>query len=495
MVILGLDAFHEDLLEHTPFLQELYENNPSGPLTSTTPPVTAPAWASFQTGKNQGKHGVYDFVRYDEDYEMEFLDGKSLRAESFYERLDRAGKDCFLFNLPFSLPARIEGDIVPSWLDSNNADPVPADLYEQFDIQPPQYPDLDGDRLENIAEMRDCFEHNKTQFLSVLEANDHDFLFQLVSITDWVQHNGFRELQQEPSSQVAKQTVDMLSTVDEYVKQVYESIEPEDELLILSDHGFKVFDGHLFINDWLQDQGLLKTGGQSLNDKMSEERQTVDIGVLGRLIARQEWLYPILRVIKNAIRSKAGIEFSYEQGVDFDQSTAYCLSDDESAIRLDPNLSSSKREQLVEELLTVLNETDGVSATASQDLYNGPFADEAGDILVHSERIKVSRGPVGRVTSNAPIAHHSCEGFLISVSNSKKEEIEIQDASLLDIAPTVLSLYDLDVPNEIDGDVLAEITNSSTTFIDTESYNPQFISTGSEDKSEVEDRLSNLGYL
>jgi|AntDeeMetagen681_2_1112603.scaffolds.fasta_scaffold01285_1 predicted AlkP superfamily phosphohydrolase/phosphomutase len=304
MIVLGLDAFHEDLLEHTPFLQELYENNPSGPLTSTTPPVTAPAWASFQTGKNQGKHGVYDFVRYDEDYQMEFLDGKSLRAESFYERLDRTGKDCFLFNLPFSLPARIEGDIVPSWLDSNDTDPVPADLYERFDIRPPQYPNLDGDRIENIEEMRDCFEHNRTQFFSVLQADDHDFLFQLVSITDWVQHNGFRELQREPSSQVAKQTVGMLSTVDEYVKQVYESIEPEDELLILSDHGFKVFEGHLFINDWLQDQGLLKTGGKPLNDKASEERQTVDIGVVGRFIARQEWLYPILRVIKNQYLTK-----------------------------------------------------------------------------------------------------------------------------------------------------------------------------------------------
>ncbi|WP_193366247.1 alkaline phosphatase family protein, partial [Haloterrigena salina] len=59
IVVIGLDAFHTDLLQFTPHIRSLFDKNPSGVLESTTPPVTAPAWASFQTGKNQGKHGLY----------------------------------------------------------------------------------------------------------------------------------------------------------------------------------------------------------------------------------------------------------------------------------------------------------------------------------------------------------------------------------------------------------------------------------------------------
>lgn len=35
----------------------------SGPLRSTYPPLTGPAWASFMTGMTPARHGVLEFFR------------------------------------------------------------------------------------------------------------------------------------------------------------------------------------------------------------------------------------------------------------------------------------------------------------------------------------------------------------------------------------------------------------------------------------------------
>ncbi|MCK5257066.1 MAG: alkaline phosphatase family protein, partial [Deltaproteobacteria bacterium] len=45
-----------------PYLKKIKEEGAHGYLTSTMPPITAPAWSSFITGKNPGKHGIYSFA-------------------------------------------------------------------------------------------------------------------------------------------------------------------------------------------------------------------------------------------------------------------------------------------------------------------------------------------------------------------------------------------------------------------------------------------------
>jgi len=53
-----------------------------GPLRSTIPPWTFPAWTSFMTGKNPGKHGVFDFLRPRAgSYALEFVNGSQSPGE------------------------------------------------------------------------------------------------------------------------------------------------------------------------------------------------------------------------------------------------------------------------------------------------------------------------------------------------------------------------------------------------------------------------------
>ena len=68
VLVIGLDGATFDVLlplaraGRLPALAALIARGTSAPLRSVFPPVTAPAWASFMTGKNPGKHGIYEFL-------------------------------------------------------------------------------------------------------------------------------------------------------------------------------------------------------------------------------------------------------------------------------------------------------------------------------------------------------------------------------------------------------------------------------------------------
>src|SRR5204863_625770 len=67
--VIGLDGATFDLIHpfiaqgYLPNLQSLISKGSSSELSSTIPPVTASAWTSFMTGKNPGKHGLFDFMQ------------------------------------------------------------------------------------------------------------------------------------------------------------------------------------------------------------------------------------------------------------------------------------------------------------------------------------------------------------------------------------------------------------------------------------------------
>jgi predicted AlkP superfamily phosphohydrolase/phosphomutase len=68
LLIFGIDGGTFDMIKpmlkegKLPHLGRLMDEGIHGVLESTIPPLTAPAWATFFTGKNPGKHGIYDFV-------------------------------------------------------------------------------------------------------------------------------------------------------------------------------------------------------------------------------------------------------------------------------------------------------------------------------------------------------------------------------------------------------------------------------------------------
>jgi predicted AlkP superfamily phosphohydrolase/phosphomutase len=73
VVILGFDGVDPDLVQQyldegrLPNIRKLRDEGTFSALGTTYPPESPVAWASFHTGVNPGKHGIYDFLRRDPD--------------------------------------------------------------------------------------------------------------------------------------------------------------------------------------------------------------------------------------------------------------------------------------------------------------------------------------------------------------------------------------------------------------------------------------------
>ena len=109
LLIIGIDGATFDLIlpwakeGFLPNLAGLIDQGTYGELASTLPPVTSPAWPSFMTGCNPGKHGVFDFIhRTGADFGL--VNATKIRRPTIWQRLSQAGFSVGVLNVPVTYP-------------------------------------------------------------------------------------------------------------------------------------------------------------------------------------------------------------------------------------------------------------------------------------------------------------------------------------------------------------------------------------------------------
>jgi len=491
-VVVGLDGFHEGLLSFTPTVRGICECEGGAALQSTIPPFTAPAWATFQTGTDVDTHSVLDFVSYDENFEIEMIDGRDLATAAFYEVLERDGVSCYLQNLPFAIPPRVDGDVMPSWLDDDDTRPHPPDLNARYGVEKPRYPDFDPNdsTLDRIGRMENCFEHNSRIFLRVLEAKDHDFLFHLVSVTDWLQHKALEELQQCPESDVGQRARAILEAVDSFVAEVKTLLDERDNLILLSDHGFRVYDRVFSINDWLREQGYLETSpdGVSFPSRTQQAETTITFGSVVRYLGHLPIVFPVAKRVDRYLRTRFELSVSTRPKVDVENSCAYGVSKDSPYILVDT--AETTEGEIAEEIVSKLREHDGIHAKYL------PVADET-LVILYSDTVHFIRGPTGSqdVWSERRIPYHDRAGII--VGKGPLFDGSPEEPGLVDVAPTLLLALGYPIPESMEGRPLTEWIGheGEVPTQATDAFQTEFRTGEPTDSEAVKDRLQELGYL
>ena len=111
--VLGLDGATWDVLEPLiqdglmPNLQQLCEQGAWGSLRSVFPPLSPVAWTGVMTGKNSGKHGIFEFLEHGHDP----LNGKvnssrTIQSKLLWEIAQQYGKRTVAGGVPMSYPPR-----------------------------------------------------------------------------------------------------------------------------------------------------------------------------------------------------------------------------------------------------------------------------------------------------------------------------------------------------------------------------------------------------
>jgi len=535
VIVLGLDGATWDVLDpmieagRLPALDSLRSEGRAGTLESVFPPITAPAWLSMATGQNPGKTGVFYFLNRDDpdSFEFESLGSGEFRGRSFWDVLSARGYDVGVFNYPMLYPpGDLAGDgFVVSGLGSPEDGTItsPRSLKSELDevtggyrvkvpYADPKYRDRPGklksDLLEIVDERGRAIEY-------LLEEKRPDVFFGVISATDWAQHYFWRyhdeshpEYDPDDADDYGDAIGRIWEQVDEVVGRIADVADGEDAtLLLVSDHGFGPVERTFNSNAWLESEGFRVPTRQSPIGKLRTKYFPYLRRVGEPIVTAVPQLNDLVKSVGKSVRASPGEAVDWEESVAFapEQNLTcgmiYMLSDD-----------PADREALVESL-SALEDAEGerieVEAYSPDDLYEGPKVEIAPDVLFTVEEFACAVDP--RYTtgdelfcegppSGARSGGHRMEGIYCARGPGIAGGGGV-DASLLDVAPTILYALDEPIPTVMDGAVLKAAFTERARENRTERRKPlaELVDTtprrAERDTDAVEDRLEDLGYI
>ena len=237
---------------------------------------------------------------------------------------------------------------------------------------------------------------------------------------------------------------DMYVVMDELVGKTLARIDDDTALFVMSDHGFKPFRRGVDLNRWLLDKGYpsLKDGATS-----SPRAYLVDV----------DW--------QNTQAYALGLSgiFINEKGREAQGTVAPGQQKEQLIAELVDSLTGLRDEQLHE---TAIHE-----AVARDNVYTGPYVENAPDIIIgYNVGYRVSwLSAVGQMgedvfsdNTKPWSGDHCIHPALVPGVLFSNWKLNGNDAHITDLAPTTLELLGLDTPSYMDGTSLLCNGNDSS---------------------------------
>ncbi len=464
-----------------PNLAKLFKKSRWGELESSFPPLTAPAWAAFASGKNPGETGIFGFLQPEDDLnDLELVSSHSIAGKTFYEILEEKGKKCILVNLPCSYPSRIKKGIVISSFLAGDDFYYPKSLIKKVP-ELANYrlaPDLFiGVSLEKS--LTDILDIEKTRFTcgKKLFLEDWDLFFYLVSATDWAMHLSFDKLIKGEKADPL--VIEIFKKTDSYLGWFLDNL-PKAAVLIMSDHGFTATSKVFYINSWLKKKGLLdlqiswqRGSVRGISEKMAISTRPKSfkrklIRKIGLFVLNSSIFYSLLTRLIRGISLVFPDVFSDRFrtiGLEIDASkTKICALPGNAGWfglyindrkRFKSGIVSQKehkklKDKVYKDLSKVLGKE---SVWLKEEVYRGRFTEKGPDILFCPKDIFVSSAFSRRIFKAKKDNQHSRFGFLMLAGNGVKKARKIQGAKMTDLAPTIFHLLGVKKPAGMKGRV------------------------------------------
>lgn len=547
--VLGLDGASPDVIEsliragRLPTFKRLKEEGSMGPLRTTIPPITGSAWSSFMTGKNPGKHGIFDFTyRKEGTYHLVPINSQRRDGRSFWSWAGGAGKKVGVFNVPVTYPPeRVNGFMVTGMLtpshrtDFTHPPSLAGDLdrvtdgYQMNIIE--SYSEGRGERfLSDLYTMTEK-KIKATEYLFGME--DWDLFVAVFEGIDLIQHELWHawdptHFRHDPSQGNHADAIPRFyEKMDGLLKRVSEEwTDQRWTLIVMSDHGAGPLRKLIFINNFLMRKGLLRLKREVRSSfrsllfhsgiaPMSIYNLLLPLG-LGRLKRRVRY-----RQKANWLRS---FFLSFED-VNWNETLAYSIGNTAGQIYLnvkgrEPNgivepgkMFEEVRERIIEELRNLVDEETGEKVVSDifrkEEIYVGPHLREAPDIIFFSKAFEIAAFGEYEFASTRILersqsisASHRMDGLLMMKGEGIRRGGRIEGAQIIDLAPSVLYLLGLPVSKEMDGKVIQNafeeqvLLAKGIQFIEEGAFDfrPQEVYSEQEEE-ELKKQLKVLGYF
>jgi predicted AlkP superfamily phosphohydrolase/phosphomutase len=448
IVVIGLDCLEPSLvgrwIEELPNFRGLIKGGISGPLRSTDPPITVPAWMSMMTGKSPGTLGFYGFRnRSDYSYDrLSFATSVMVREKTVWDYLSDAGKKVILLCVPQTYPPkRVNGCMVSGFLapDTESDYTYPRELKGEiesvvgdFMLDVENFRTDDKERL--LSDIYRLSEQRFTLARHFLTTKEWDFFMMVDMGTDRL-HHGFwkffdRTHPKYVSGNPLEDTVkDYYIFLDTRVGELLASVPDDAAVFVVSDHGAQPMMGAVAINEWLIERGYL-----AVKEYPGEAT-------------------PIGRV-----------EIDWEKTRVWGEGGYYCrlflnVKDREPTGIIEKDEYDAFRDRIITEITEMTDEGGnplGNACFRPEDLYEERRGIPP-DLLVYFGNLSyrsvgsigLGRTLVSENDTGPDDANHSFHGFFCLTG--AKQTGKRADLSIYDVAPTILSLAEIEVPTDMKG--------------------------------------------
>jgi predicted AlkP superfamily phosphohydrolase/phosphomutase len=551
VITIGLDGATFDLIKpwvadgYLPTLRRLMEEGAHGTLRSTLPPMTAPAWTSFATGCNPGKHGLYDWVAREQDsYKFTPVTALDGRAPTLYTMIGEYDRKVVALNVPMTYPPVSVNGVMVSGMPTPSTKVTftyPESTYQEivsaigdYILYPDPGEAYSDSGIDSFLErLYRCTDLRMKAFDYLRIREEADFAMMVFNGTDTISHAMWKFMDREHPLHDPKKydryghaIRDYYQSVDNKLAAIVDNLDDDTTLIIMSDHGFGPFHKFIHVNNWLIREGFmnLRSGPRS---RVKQTLSGAGFSPMNVYSTLMHLGYGKLkgRVVRGSGQGVLKTLFLSFEDVDWTKTKAYSMGNvgqiyinvrgREPMGSVEPGAEYERvRERVMSHLKELRDPDTGEEIVESiyrrEEVYQGKEAEHAPDIVFIPKRLEYFGfgeyefgshkivDPMKRGISGT----HRMNGIFLAYGAAVRAGVEVEGASLVDLAPTILHLMSVPIPEHVDGRVLDELFHPDFEPAPVNGQHrsqDEALSLGEglteEEKQIVSERLRNLGYI
>jgi predicted AlkP superfamily phosphohydrolase/phosphomutase len=282
VLVIGLDSMpprlaFELLADELQNLSGLRRRGLSGPLRSTDPPITIPAWLTMTTGRSPAQLGIYGFRNaVPGGSGLRLTDARDVRFPRVWELLAGRDRGSAVVSVPVTWPPSAPGPVALTscFLAPGGGAPWASSPELQRELEErhgPYLVDVEGFRSEDkgpvleqarritsqhFAILRHLIATRGPEFAMIVDIGPDRVHHALLSAVDPA-HPRF-----DGGHPLAAAVRDYYRLLDRELGLTLELAGPGTLILVVSDHGVRPLLGAVCVNEWLLDAGFLALGSR-----------------------------------------------------------------------------------------------------------------------------------------------------------------------------------------------------------------------------------------
>ncbi|QAZ69206.1 alkaline phosphatase family protein [Solidesulfovibrio carbinolicus] len=496
VVVIGWDGATFDVAKplmaqgRMPHLAALLARGVHGPLCSTVPPVTPVAWTSFATGASPGRHGVCDALTLDpKTHEVRFVSAAQRRLPPVWRILSDRGRPAGAVNVPVTWPPDpVDGFVIPGMFTPSHVEDFtyPPEIRREVEAKfgtCRESPMLDPDPAKYLANLLAGVDARCELTLWLMERRPLDYFCSVFMESDRVQHFfwGYRDPAHPRHAELGQAIEQVYERLDAALGRIVAAAGPDAAVGIVSDHGAGPLTRAVFLNRWLMDQGLLVLSGD-LARTLAGRRPPSGLRRFVAAAAKAVLPASVVEARRKARSAEhARINNLFSSIVDWQRSA--CVSEGIAGgiFFNEAVVSPADRPALIARLkqgLTAIVDPETgarpfTSVHAREELYQGEGTPNAPDVVTlcgpgyqvlvpHEIALYAQDAPTGLFAGHKWSGRHEQYGVFALAGPGIAAGVELTDAAMPDVTPTLLHALGEAPTDSMDGRVLAGAFTAET---------------------------------